>query len=100
MSLTDSAVGTGARPLFSSGNEAYRAYGGGARDHPAARVENRTRRCAVHEVELYEQNQGGPDENIALSPEEKTGGVPVSPTPGVERAGDNEVKHEINPNTE
>ncbi|HEY9283096.1 MAG TPA: hypothetical protein VIP46_06545 [Pyrinomonadaceae bacterium] len=54
----------------------------------------------MHEVELYEQNQGGPDENIALSPEEKTGGVPVSPTPGVERAGDNEVKHEINPNTE
>ena len=54
----------------------------------------------MYEVELYEQNQGGPEEDVALSPEEKIDGRPGLPAPGVERTGDNEVKHEINPNTE
>lgn len=50
---------------------------------------------------LYEHGQPGLDEEaVALSPEEKINGKPAVPPPGVERAGDNPVKRETNPNTE
>ena len=59
-----------------------------------------TRRSTVYEVKLYEQSQQGVDDEAVLSPEEKIEGRPSAPAPGVERFGDNEVKREINPNTE
>ena len=47
------------------------------------------------------QEPGDPDgDKVALSPEERVEGRAAAPAPGVERAEDNEVKHETNPNTE
>ena len=49
----------------------------------------------------HEQEQAEAGRNaIALSQQERVEGMAAAPAPGVERAGDNEVKHEMNPNTE